>query len=196
MIPKIRAVTHEGELDNLLKKFCELYCGVCNFNGTDAAIRVGITDKFNECNGKKDRAHKFASRSLKKPEVREYIGKIMQRRYEENEEIAQKLIRQYSAIAFCDYDSIASWDGKRAVFKSNEDIPLHLLPCIEQVKNTSSGVEIRLHSKEKAMEMLAKITGLLVETKKVVGEQYESLIDRLLKNNGLSHEPSVLPEDD
>ncbi len=99
------------------------------------------------------------------------------------EEDARRIMEMYRTIAFCDYASIATWDGKYALFKSSEEIPEAIRQCIQEIENTPNGIKVKLASKEKALEMLAKMQGMFVNLHKVVGEEYESIIDRLTKED-------------
>lgn len=156
------------------KLFIRGYCGPFKFNGTQAAIAAGYSESC---------AAVYAHELLRKPNIKVEIEKRLQEQAFEYDELTRKIISEYQKIAFSDYTKLADFDGFIAKYKSVDEIPEDLKVCIKKIKMTDSSVEVELYSKEKALADLAKITGLTVETKRVVGEDYETLIERLTRKS-------------
>ncbi len=151
------------------QKFVHGYCGAFKFNGKLAALAAGYSEKT---------AGVIASENLSKPKIKMAIQEQLQKQAFEFDEVTRQIVAEYTKIAFSDFSRFVGLDG-RIRFKNLEDAPEDIRACIKKIKINDSGVEVELYSKEKALQELAKITGLSMETKREVGVNYETLIERL-----------------
>jgi hypothetical protein len=59
------------------------------------------------------------------------------------------------------------------------EIPQHLRSCIQSIKTTSNGVEVKFHDKNKALENLARALGMFYERVQNVNSDYESIVEKV-----------------
>ena len=134
-------------------RFVEQY--LVTENGTQAAINAGYG---------KSSAHVTAHRLLKNDKVRQEIEvkrQVLTIRYTD---IKDKLIEELSEVAFSDMRDFASWnEGKITLFAS--DVLNKKSKVIQTLREThnqyGSSVQIRMHDKLKAIELLMRHLGML-----------------------------------
>ena len=76
----------------------------------------------------------------------------------------ERVLRELAAIAFSDFtDFVRVSDGAVEVTDSSR---LSALQCaaVAAIKDTGKAVELKLYDKQKALELLAKLTGIFDET--------------------------------
>ena len=83
------------------KKFCEEY--VVDFNGTQAAIRAGYSEKTSNVT---------SSENLAKPNIQSYIQKLIKDREKRTEINADMVVKELAKIAFFDIRKIFHQDGR------------------------------------------------------------------------------------
>ena len=155
-------------------RFVEEYLVDCNTRA--AARRAGFWPKY---------GYKLKSN----PAVSEAIRCEMEKRKQRLEVSTDSVVEELRTIAFsCIEDFIflkkTQNDLLIAEAKSFEEIPRGLLPAISELKNTSRGIQIKLASKTKALELLAKYLGILKRCE-TVGEKKDLNIDlRVFDENG------------
>jgi phage terminase small subunit len=144
------------------KRFVDEY--LVDFNATQAAIRAGY---------KANTAHVIGAENLRKPKIAEEIArrqKDLQRRTEVTQE---RVVKELARIAFAniaDYVHVETQtrtkdDGTETTYQivmliETEDLSADQRAALSTVKQSVNGVEIKLHDKIKALELLGRHIGM------------------------------------
>lgn len=149
------------------KAFCVAYLE--HYNATRAAIKAGYARRSAGISGNK---------LLKVPEVREYIRELQDRRLKESFVTAARIETELSKLAFSnimDYIDVKSFvrdaDGVREADERDADTPQFQriqikdlkeidTAAVQEIKQTRSGIQIKLHSKDQALEKLMRRKGM------------------------------------
>ena len=135
-----------------------------DFNATQAAIRAGY---------KANTAHVIGAENLRKPKIAEEIArrqKDLQRRTEVTQD---RVVKELARIAFAniaDYLHVETQtrtkdDGTETTYQivmlsETEDLSADQRAALATVKQSVNGVEIKLHDKIKALELLGRHIGM------------------------------------
>ncbi len=114
------------------------------------------------------------SKLLRNTKVQEYISERMQERQQRTEVTQDMVVKELAAIAFSratDYVEIRS-NGvcSTVVIKPTTDLSDQQIRAIAGIKEGANGIEIKLNSKEKALELLGRHLGMWNDKIKVDGE--------------------------
>ena len=141
--------------------FCREY--LVDFNATRAAREAGYSKKT---------ADQAGSRLLTNVKVQEKIRKIAYERIAKTDLTIENTLTELARLAFSNIkDFVKKGDENLVIFKNIDDIPDELAAAIEAIKyNREKGIEFKLHSKTKALELCLRHLGLLIDTLKVKGD--------------------------
>jgi len=152
------------------RTFCEEY--ILDLNGTQAANRA----KY-----KKNSACEQASELLTKPKIKAYIALLMKARADRTEITPDRVLKELAAIAFANIDDFVKVtegeeiettmdaDGNpvenKRIYRTVEVFPTDKvdkakIPAISSIKQGKSGIELKIHDKEKALELLGRHLGM------------------------------------
>lgn len=123
-------------------------------NATKAALRAGYSPKT---------AYSIGHNLLKKVEIKAEIARLIK----ENTISPEEVLQQITRMAVLDIEDIFDFPGNVPVFnadKARENGAMHI---IEGFKITDKEMTIKLPSKQKALELMAKYHGLLADTLRV-----------------------------
>ena len=146
------------------------------FNATRAYIEAYDLDESDRLT-----AHAAGSRLLRNVKVQQAVSIEIARLAHDHDRVAKAIMEAWVSTAFADFFEYADIQGPFLVLKSHEDIPPHMRPHIQSIEQTAIGLKIRLCDKDKARENLAKAMGLFAEDHKQPGEKYETLVQRLAR---------------
>lgn len=160
-----------------------------DFNGTQAAIRAGYSERS---------ARSIAGRLLTKDNIQREISrrqKDLQRRTEVTQE---RVVKELARIAFAniaDYVHVETQtrtkdDGTETTYQivmlsETEDLSADQRAALSTVKQSVNGVEIKLHDKIKALELLGRHIGMFndkLEVKATVDNPFAGLSTEELRN--------------
>lgn len=159
---------NEQPLDDRQLTFCREY--IVDFNATQSAIRAGYSERS---------ARTTASRLLAKDNIQAEIRRLVDERNNRTEVTADRVIREFAKIAFADIKDVVEWKKSYVTMKEADRVDGTL---IAEIKNTENGIGVKLHDKMKALEALAKHTGVYDERPQVnvdVGSYVEALHGRV-----------------
>lgn len=137
------------KLTDKQKKFIDEY--LVDLNATQAAIRAGYKEKA---------AYRTGAENLRKPQIQEEIQKRMEERQKRTEITQDMVLQELAAIAFAratDYVSVR--DGMVQV-KDTDQLSDSQIAAIAGIKETQNGIEVKLGSKEKTLELLGRHLGM------------------------------------
>ena len=163
-IKKSTPYLDELKLTPRMRKFCWYY--VYNgFNGYRAALSAGYSNK------RKTSVAAQATENLKKPSIRESIGRICADMLKEHKgTLESELFKFYYNRAFYDPGMFVNADGTPA-FKDIEEIPKEWKICIDGIEGRRYGKDgeyrityIKLADRDRSAEKLEKYIQMIKET--------------------------------
>lgn len=97
---------------------------------------------------------------LEKPAVRQAVARALQTRPRAYAVTEQTVLRELSAIAFSDFTDYVQVEDGTVRITDSRSLDYSRRAAIAAVKEAGKGVEIKLHDKQKALELLVKYLGL------------------------------------
>lgn len=137
-------------LNDKQQRFVEEY--LKDFNGKQSAIRAGYAEGS---------AESTASRLLRNGKVKAAIEKKKDKTTRRIDLTVEMVLQQYMKIAFGDAKDIATWTQNGIVQLNDPDNVDGTI--IDSIEPTEHGVKIKRSDRMRALEMLAKYTGMLDE---------------------------------
>lgn len=142
------------------KRFCEEY--LIDLNATQAYIRAGYA-------GGTKSAEANATRLMGNDKVRVYIDWLRETQQKRTAISADKVIEELAHIAFARMSNVVKVNNSVAEIKNFDDLEENELAAIASVKTRQTisderetfETDIKLHSKDRALELLMKHMGLL-----------------------------------
>lgn len=119
---------------------------------------------------KEESAASAAARMLRNVKVAEYIAERMEERQKRTEITQDMVLQELAAIAFAratDYVSVR--DGMVQV-KDTDQLSDSQIAAIAGIKETQNGIEVKLGSKEKTLELLGRHLGMWNDKINVEGQ--------------------------
>lgn len=146
-----------------------------DLNGTAAAIRAGYSEKT---------ANEQAARLLADPIVKAAIQSRLRKRKKTNEELAQVLIEELTAIALSNVGDVLEFDEKCLKVKPSSELALETLASLSEVScvadKKSTRVSVKMHDKISAIRLLMQHLGMFELQK--IGNQGEVVIVKIPDN--------------
>lgn len=180
-------------LTEKMKRFAEEY--IVDLNATQAAIRAGYSEKT---------AKQIANENLTKPDLQEYVQKLMDERSKRTEINADMVLREYAKLGFSnitdylkvntDYRIVDYEDtpeGKKPIKELVQVVEIYdtdtvdrsKLDAVAEIKQTKDGIALKLHDKKGALDSIARHLGMFndkVEHSGTVTLTYEEQLKQLL----------------
>lgn len=134
-----------------------------DFNATQAAIKAGYSKKT-----AKEQGYEI----LTKPHIQEAVGKEVEKILKDNRGLALRVVRECEKIAFGKISDVMEFDDNGVILKDSDKIDTSTIESIgmdsfETKAGTSVKKRVKLYSKEKALEILAKYTTLYSDAPKI-----------------------------
>ncbi|MEZ2446112.1 terminase small subunit [Chitinophaga sp. RCC_12] len=177
------------ELTPQIKRFCEEY--LVDLNGTKAAIRAKYSERS---------ASEQAYDLLRKPQVQDYIQQLQLARSRRTEITVDNVLYELACIAFAKVTDFVRVETKTQEeyhpFASKEDdedddisgetittsyravdvfetdgIPEDKIRALASIKMGRNGIEVKLNSKEKALELIGRHLGMWNDKLQVNAEE-------------------------
>ena len=134
------------KLTDKQKKFIDEY--LVDLNATQAAIRAGYKEKA---------AYRTGAENLRKPQIQEEIQKRMEERQKRTEITQDMVLQELAAIAFARATDYVSVMGGMVQVKDTDQLSDSQIAAIAGIKETQNGIEVKLGSKEKTLELLGRL---------------------------------------
>lgn len=159
------------------QRFIDEY--MIDFNGTRAAIAAGYASK---------RATEQAARLLSIPEIRNEVNRRKAEICEGLRISAERVLWEMAALGFSNiFNYVEVSDGELRL----KEMPSEIQGAVSSIKVTKNGTEIKLHDKLKALEFLAKYTGL---TEQNSGDSADNNFFEAIRSAGKDADLSSIPE--
>lgn len=150
-------------------RFAEEY--IVDLNATQAAIRAGYSERT---------AKSIGQENLTKPDLQEYIQKLMDKRSERTEITADMVLREYAKIGFSNITdylkvsvkprpvTIETADGTTTIMEDMQGVDLfdtdtvntEKMRAVAEIKQTRDGIALKLHDKKGALDSIARHLGM------------------------------------
>lgn len=147
------------KLTDKQKKFIDEY--LVDLNATQAAIRAGYKEKA---------AYRTGAENLRKPQIQEEIQKRMEDRQKRTEITQDMVLQELAAIAFARATDYVSVMGGMVQVKDTDQLSDSQIAAIAGIKETQNGIEVKLGSKEKTLELLGRHLGMWNDKINVEGQ--------------------------
>lgn len=175
-----------AKLTEKQKRFVQEY--FVDFNATQAAIRAGYSEKSAEVIGYEN---------LRKPQIAAEIKKQQDRLQSKLAITQEKVLAELAAIAFANGADFASVNANGLIaIKATSQVPKEKLPAIAGIKytNRGMGVEIKLHDKVRALELLGKHLGVFDRQQGGTDPQENNIFDVINQSTRKELDTSAIPE--
>ena len=124
-----------------------------DFNATQAAIRVGYSEKT---------AYSQAGRLLKNVEIVDKIQSIVNARAKRLDGTVDRVVQELIRVAFADLRRVAAIDEQGLSIVATEDWDEDSAALVSEITQTQHGLRIKTHSKMQALELLGKHLGMFL----------------------------------
>lgn len=145
--------TEEDELSEKHEMFCREY--IIDFNASQAAIRAGYLPT---------NAGQTGHALLNNPKITDRIQQLKRDRIARLQITGDRVVRELARIAFADITQITSFDNNGLRVKTSEEISQDHTAAIASLAQMSGkegkSVKVKMHSKEKALELLGRHLGI------------------------------------
>jgi phage terminase small subunit len=136
------------------ERFCQEY--LIDLNGTQAAIRAGYSPKT---------ANEQAARLLADVNIRSRVEQLMKERSARCQVKQDDVITELKRLGFSNMQDFSKWNGSSVTLEDSEKLNADQAACVESVSQTTSkdggSISIKLHSKTKSLELIARHLGML-----------------------------------
>ena len=139
-------------------RFAQEYLLDCN--GAQAAVRAGYSARG---------ARQTARKLLQRPRVQQALRAEMEARSARVRVDADQVLRELWALAFARITDVVELRDGKLELRDLGQLTDEQRAAIEAVEETKHGWRVRLHSKERALELLMRHLGMLVERREVSG---------------------------
>nr|DAD73237.1 MAG TPA: Terminase small subunit [Siphoviridae sp. ctxBC2] len=119
---------------------------------------------------KEESAASAAARMLRNVKVAKYITERMEERQRRTEITQDMVLQELAAIAFARVTDYVSVMGGMAQVKDTDQLSDSQIAAIAGIKETQNGIEVKLGSKEKTLELLGRHLGMWNDKLDVAGD--------------------------
>jgi len=163
----------EFQITDRMKKFVDEY--LVDFNATQAAIRAGYSP---------DTANEQGSQLLARPDIRELVAEGQKEVMERTQTFQDNAVDELKIVGFSDLaDFLTVKEGGIVEQKSFDQLTKEQTKCIKKIKQVvrsthaadgsllhqTATLEIELHDKLKALELLGRHLGMFNDTLRLEG---------------------------
>ena len=132
--------------------FCNYYIELGN--ASEAYRRA-----YNAVNMKPETITSKAYELLQRDDFRAMIKELQDKNQAKHDYTQDEAIKQLTTIARCDISEFVEWDGNFLNWKPFEDLTKEQKSCIESVKMTKDGLELKIYGKVQTIERISKMLG-------------------------------------
>lgn len=127
---------------------------VLDLNATKAALRAGYKSKNARIQG---------SYLLSKPDIQAAVKARMERRFEKVDISTDDVLRLMRKFAFTDLSGVFEVRGGRCYITDTAHLSEDQMACISEIKQTAEGIQVKLISREKMVELLGRHMGMFMD---------------------------------
>ncbi|MDQ7794136.1 MAG: terminase small subunit [bacterium] len=135
-----------------------------DLNATQACIRAGYSQR---------NADKIGSQLLGNPRVAAGIQQALKRRERRTEVTADRVLKELARLAMSDMRQLMSWGPEGVSLRESSELSDDAAAAVAEVAEVKTlhggSLKLKLHSKERALELLARHLGLIVDRRELTG---------------------------
>jgi phage terminase small subunit len=122
-----------------------------------------------------------------KPEIQSRISVLQEERSKRCQVTQDEVIHELKRLGFSDMRKFAKWNGDDVTLKDSDELTDDDAACVESLGQTTSlnggSLSFKLHSKPKALELLARHLGMLNDKMSLGGQKDNPLVSIINPNN-------------
>jgi len=175
-----------AKLTDKQKRFVQEY--LVDLNATAAARRAGYSEKTSNEQG---------ARLLAKPNIQTAIHTAMKKRQERVQITQDEVVMELAAIAFANGTDFATINANGLIYvKPTCELSEEKRSAIAGIKysNTGLGVEIKLHDKLRALELLGKHLGMFGTQSPGDDPEKNNILEIIDQSTSVAMNTSEIPE--
>lgn len=159
----------ESELTPKQAKFATLYVKLGN--ATEAYKKV-----YSTANQKPETINRNAKTMLDNSKISARIAEIRSKIEQTDLYTLERIIGAFGQIAFADITDVFDFDNeKNKIFlkggaKQLSELPRSITGCIQSLKQTRDGIEVKLYAKDNALAQIARIKGYFAPDRVITAE--------------------------
>jgi len=155
------------KLDNREKRFIQEY--LIDLNVERAAVAAGYSRTM-----ARTKAYSWVCNSKVKPHIYLAIERAMKKREERTEITQDQVLKEIALLAFSKLPDFVKWGKKGVEIKDLNELTEEQAACVSEVQDLitkdNKNIKFKLHSKEKALEMLCRHLGMFNDKLELSGD--------------------------
>ena len=173
-----------AKLTEKQKRFVAEY--MVDLNATAAARRAGYSEKTAEVIGYEN---------LRKPQIMAAIHERQQNLQGKLEITQEAVLQELAAIAFANGTDFVTVTGAGLLcVKATSEVPKNKLPAIAGIKYSQLGIEIKLHDKVRALELLGKHLGVFATGGSAAAAEENNIFEVIEQSTREEIDTNEIPE--
>ena len=173
-----------AKLTEKQKRFVSEY--LVDLNATQAAIRAGYSAKTAEVIGYEN---------LRKPQIMAAVAERQTQLSNKLEISQEKVLQELAAIAFANGTDFVTVTGAGLLdVKATSDVSKEKLPAIAGIKYSQTGIEIKLHDKVRALELLGKHLGIFATGNGAAAQEDNNIFEVIDQSTREEIDTNAIPE--
>ena len=166
------------------ERFVDEY--LVDLNATAAARRAGYSEKTAEVIGYEN---------LRKPQIMAAIHERQQNLQGKLEITREAVLQELAAIAFANGTDFVTVTGAGLLcVKATSEVPKNKLPAIAGIKYSQLGIEIKLHDKVRALELLGKHLGVFATGGSAAAAEENNIFEVIEQSTREEIDTNEIPE--
>jgi phage terminase small subunit len=147
------------------KRFAREYA--VDLNGTQAAIRAGYSLHT---------ASSTAYKLLRDPSVLAVVHKCLEKVSEKADVTAERVLKELARIGFADLAPAVRIVNGCVRIADSDSMTVSQRAAISEISESESGIKVKLHDKNRALELLGKYLAMFTDRHEVTGEDGGPLV--------------------
>ena len=173
-----------AKLTEKQKRFVAEY--LVDLNATAAARRAGYSEKT---------AYSIGQENLRKPEIQAAIQKRREKLQSKLEITQETVLQELAAIAFANGTDFVTVTGTGLLdVRPTSQVSKEKLPAIAGIKYSQNGIEIKLHDKVRALELLGKHLGVFATGGGAAAQEDNNIFEVIDQSTREEIDTNAIPE--
>ena len=187
------------------RRFVQEY--LIDFNATRAAIQAGYSEKT---------ARFIGAENLTKPNIQAEIQRLGQKTAQKLEITRESIMQELAAVGFARTSDFVRVETEPATklgihpitgevinvpgsycqtvrITNTDDLPEDKAAALASIKQTANGIDVKLHDKVRALELLGKAAGMF-DSREMPPETGNNLFDAIVESAGEEFDTDDIPE--
>lgn len=159
---------------------------LADLNATQAAIRAGYSEKT---------APWIGAENLRKPQIQAEIQRLGQKTAQKLEITRERVMEELAAVGFSRVaDFVRVEHGQRVFATVTSDLPDSKVAALAGLKQGTNGIEVKLHDKVRALELLGKALGVFDSGRGPLADTDNNLLHAIAQSTQKELDTDDIPE--